>query len=149
MKKIGVIIIVLLISNSVFSQEYNSFGKKINSKSTKNVNELLVNADQNKIKVMAEVESVCQVKGCWMKVKLENGESMRVTFKDYGFFVPKNLAGQKVIFEGKPEIKTTSVEELRHYAKDAGKNEAEINAISKPKTELTFVADGVLVPATK
>ncbi|MBK6732010.1 MAG: DUF4920 domain-containing protein [Bacteroidetes bacterium] len=44
-------------------------------------------------KVKGTVTSVCQNKGCWMKLDLGNGESMRVTFKDYGFFVPKEKQG--------------------------------------------------------
>jgi hypothetical protein len=38
------------------------------------------------------------------------------------------------------------VAELQHYAEDAGKSKEEIAKINSPKTELTFVADGVLVP---
>ncbi len=149
MKNVVLILALALSSNLLFAQNYNSFGKKINSKNAKNVSELVKNSSIENVKVIGEVESVCQAKGCWMKVKLENGETMRVTFKDYGFFVPKDIAGQKIIFQGNPEIKTTSVEELKHYAKDAGKSDSEINTITKPKTELTFVAEGVLVPNTK
>jgi hypothetical protein len=92
------------------------------------------------------VESVCQVKGCWMKLKMENGQTMRVTFKDYGFFVPKDIAGKTIVFEGNATTKTTSVDELRHYAADAGKSKDEIVKITEPKTELAFEANGVLVP---
>jgi Domain of unknown function (DUF4920) len=56
------------------------------------------------------------------------------------------LAGTKVIFEGQPAVKTTSVADQRHYAEDAGKSKEEIAKITEPKTELTFVAEGVLVP---
>jgi hypothetical protein len=51
-----------------------------------------------------------------------------------------------VIFQGTPEVKTTSVADLQHYAEDAGKSKEEIAKIKTPKTELTFVAEGVLVP---
>ena len=39
----------------------------------------------------------------------------------------------------------TSVEDLKHYALDAGKSESEIAAITKPKIEYSFEADGVLL----
>jgi hypothetical protein len=91
------------------------------------------------------VESVCQVKGCWMKVKLDNGETMRVMFKDYGFFVPKDIAGKTVVFEGEAQKKMVPVEHLQHYAKDAGQSQEEIAKITEPKQELTFIADGVIV----
>ena len=102
--------------------------------------------ENTNVKVEGEVESVCQAAGCWMKIKLADGKTMRVTFKDYGFFVPKDISGKKVIFEGTPSIKTTSVAELKHYAEDAGKSKEEIAKINEPKTELSFVANGVLVP---
>ncbi|MFN3939863.1 MAG: DUF4920 domain-containing protein [Chitinophagales bacterium] len=96
-------------------------------------------------KVSGKVESVCQNKGCWMKLDAGNGETMRVSFKDYGFFVPKDLAGKTVVVEGVAEVKAISVEDQRHFAEDAGKSKEEIEAITEPKDELVFVADGVIV----
>jgi hypothetical protein len=80
-----------------------------------------------------------------MKVKTTDGQTMRVSFKDYGFFVPKDIAGKTVVIDGEAKMKTTSVAELQHYAEDAGKSKAEIAKITEPKHELTFVADGVIV----
>ena len=131
---------------SVSAQKYDSFGKKIKAKGSVSAQTLKSEAvPSNSMTVEGEVESVCQAAGCWMKIKTAEG-TMRVTFKDYGFFVPKDLAGKKVIFEGTPAIKTTSVADLKHYAEDAGKSKEEIAKITEPKVELTFVADGVLVP---
>ncbi len=96
-------------------------------------------------RVTGIVEDVCQAKGCWMKITTENGHSMRVTFKDYAFFVPKDIAGKRVTFEGIASKKETSVAELKHYAQDAGEPEADIAKISKPEYELTFEASGVIV----
>jgi hypothetical protein len=70
---------------------------------------------------------------------------MRVTFKDYAFFMPKDLAGKHVVVDGYAYVETTTVEELRHYAQDAGKSKEEINAITQPKREVSFEAAGVLV----
>jgi hypothetical protein len=42
-------------------------------------------------------------------------------------------------------VSETSVEELRHYAEDAGKSQEEIEAITEPKKTYSFVADGVLL----
>ncbi len=96
-------------------------------------------------KVKGTVVDVCQNKGCWMKLDLGNGETMRVSFKDYGFFVPKDLAGKQVVVQGNAEVKNISVDEQRHFAEDAGKSKEEVEAITEPKEELTFVADGVIV----
>ena len=46
---------------------------------------------------------------------------MRVTFKDYGFFVPKKSAGYIAIVQGEVRKEWVDVETLRHYAEDAGK----------------------------
>jgi hypothetical protein len=107
--------------------------------------------DTIEAKVIASVEAVCQMKGCWMtlvpepETTADADASMMVRFKDYGFFVPKDIAGRRVIVEGKAYYTTTSVEELRHYAEDAGKSEEEIAAITEPKQELAFLASGVLL----
>ncbi|EOZ97727.1 hypothetical protein A33Q_1700 [Indibacter alkaliphilus LW1] len=96
-------------------------------------------------KVMGEIREVCAHKGCWMTMDLPNGETMRVTFKDYGFFVPKNSQGYPVIIEGVASKKITDVETLRHYAEDAGKSKEEIEAITEPKNEYAFEAVGVII----
>ena len=97
------------------------------------------------MKVRGTVNEVCKKKGCWMIMKLSNGDDMRVTFKDYKIFVPKDLTGKEVILEGFAFTDTTSVEDQRHYAKDGGKSETEIAKITTPKKELSFEAKGVVV----
>ncbi len=103
----------------------------------------LTGKDSVQAKVTGVVQDVCQVKGCWMDVKLTNDTRMKVRFRDYGFFVPKNLNGKKVVFEGTAYQEVISVADQQHYLKDAGKSAAEIKAIVQPKKEITFVADGV------
>jgi hypothetical protein len=96
-------------------------------------------------KMIAKVEEVCQAKGCWMKLDLENGEQVMVKFKDYGFFMPKDIAGQEVIINGKAFVNEMSVDEQQHYAEDAGKSAEEVAAITTPKRTYSFEADGVLL----
>jgi hypothetical protein len=149
MKKVITFLAIIFVANLSFGQKYDSFGEKIKPNGAITTGELAQKATQKDIveaKVTGEVESVCQVKGCWMKVKMSDGQTMRVTFKDYGFFVPKDIAGKTIVFEGNAKTKTTSVDELRHYAEDAGKSKDEIAKITEPKTELTFEANGVLIP---
>lgn len=102
-------------------------------------------ADSVMATVQGKVEAVCQAKGCWMNITSEqaNAEEMMVKFKDYGFFVPKDIAGREVIMKGKAYREVTPVDELRHLAEDAGKSAEEIAAITDPKVELKFMADGV------
>ena len=96
------------------------------------------------IQVEGEVLAACKMKGCWMTMPLANGEEMRVTFKDYGFFVPKDCAGQTAIIQGRAYRDTTSVEDLRHYAVDGGMSEEEAEAkYTTPEIAISFEATGV------
>ena len=79
-----------------------------------------------------------------MKLDLGNDEEIRVTFEDYGFFMPLNAEGD-VIINGKAYVTETSIEELRHYAEDAGKSKEEIEAITEVEKTFAFEADGVLL----
>ncbi|GFZ87240.1 hypothetical protein GCM10011531_18100 [Aquaticitalea lipolytica] len=96
-------------------------------------------------KMIGKVEEVCQSKGCWMKVDLENGEQVMVKFKDYAFFMPKDLAGKEVVLNGKAFVNEVPVDEQRHYAEDGGATPEEIAAITAPKKTFSFEADGVLI----
>jgi hypothetical protein len=111
------------------------------------VNDVEKNIRNNKFegKVTGKVVEVCQEKGCWMKIERSNGEKLMVKFKDYGFFMPKNIVGKEVVLDGEATMKEVSVKQQRHYAADAGKSKEEIEKIKEPKKELQFVAKGVLV----
>ncbi len=147
MKKIIFSTLLMVCSVMVFGQKYESYGKKISEKGAKPLSsiESKESFSGETVKVEGEVEGVCQMKGCWMTIKKSDGSTMTVKFKDYDFFVPMDIAGKKVIIEGVPTVKTTSVAELKHYAEDAKKSKEEIAKITEPKTELRFMADGVLV----
>ena len=97
------------------------------------------------MKIRGKVEEVCKEKGCWMVMKLSNGEAMRVTFKDYKIFVPHDLVGKEVVLDGFAYRDTTTVEKLQHYAKDGGKSDKDIALIVDPKVEVSFEAKGVAV----
>lgn len=107
----------------------------------------MANTDSLAIKITGTVGEVCQKKGCWMMLVSDQPgvPEMRVTFKDYAFFMPKDLTGKRVVLDGFAYISETSVEDLRHYAEDAGKSAEEIAAITEPEREVTYEASGVLV----
>ena len=101
--------------------------------------------DSIEVKLVGKAVEVCQAKGCWMTLPTADGKAMRVRFKDYAFFVPKNLGGHEVIVQGWAHREVVPVAFLQHYAKDAGKSAKEIAAITKDEEQLTFEADGVRV----
>lgn len=95
--------------------------------------------------VSGYVTSVCQKKGCWMILSQNPGDTagLFVKFKDYGFFVPLDFSGSKVVIHGKAFKEITSVDDLKHYAEDEGKSAEEIAKITEPLEEMKFMADGV------
>ncbi len=97
------------------------------------------------VKVSGEVDAVCQKKGCWMEIKNAAGDVVRVTFKDYAFFMPMDCAGKTAIVEGVAKIEETSVADLKEYAKDDNQSKEAIAAIKEPKKELVFEASGVIL----
>jgi hypothetical protein len=109
------------------------------------IKEKLAHNDSLAMKVEGKIVDVCQKKGCWMELELANGESMRVTFKDYGFFVPKDAGGKTVIMDGYAYNDTTTVAQLRHYAEDGGKSKEEIDKITEPEVAVSFEAHGVII----
>lgn len=104
-------------------------------------------AAEGRAVVKATVAEVCPKKGCWMSVYgTKPSETVRVTFKDYGFFVPTELVGKEVALEGHYVKHVESIEEQKHLLKDAKRPQAEIDAVTKPKATLRFIAIGVKVP---
>lgn len=142
-----------LLASNFSDQEpkYASFGKKISPEKALGPDAMLKKYEGLKkgdtvvIKFKSKVASVCKKKGCWMKMDLAKGKESFVRFKDYEFFVPLNSDNATAIVNGKAYIDIVSVEELKHYAKDGGKSQAEIDKITQPKTTYAFLADGVLM----
>lgn len=129
---------------TAYGDEIQSVGAIPQSEMWENYKVLMV-SDTLSLKFKATVAEVCQAKGCWMKLKLEDGEEAMVKFKNYGFFMPKDIIGKEVVVNGKAFVEQQSVEDQRHFAKDAGKSEAELALITEPKKTYSFEADGVLI----
>lgn len=146
----SIAILFFVFTANNFGQDLQYFGDQISEKKTISYEKLLKKmkkSDSLQVKVVGTVESVCQMKGCWMTIVSEDEgkPAMMVQFKDYGFFVPKDISGQKVIMKGYAYKEVTPVDELRHYAEDAGKSKEEIAGITEPKEEFKFMASGVIL----
>lgn len=139
------------VETMAIAKNYQTFGDEISDAeilTTEEMNEKFQNlkvGDTVNLKFVSEVKEVCQKKGCWMKVDLGEEEAM-VRFKDYAFFMPKDLAGKEIILGGKAYIEEMSVEDQRHYAEDGGATPEEALAITEPKRTFSFEANGVLIP---
>lgn len=124
------------------------FGDSITLDSAITLDELKVlMADKKElaVKVTAPINAVCKKKGCWMELIGNDSSTMRVTFKDYGFFVPKDASGKTATILGTAKVEETSIADLKEYAKDDGKSKTEIESIKEPKRELVFEASGVIL----
>lgn len=130
---------------------YTSIGKEIIADDALSANRMaehykgMTVGDTINSKMTAVVEEVCQAKGCWMKLKLDDSSRVMVKFKDYGFFMPKDIAGKEVIINGFAFVNEMSVDDQKHYAQDGGESTEVINAIVAPKKTYSFEADGVLL----
>ena len=97
------------------------------------------------MKVTGTINKVCQVKGCWMTMDLPDSNSMRVKFKDYGFFVPLDCMGKTAVMEGVMKKEVVTVADQIHLLEDEGADSTAIAAVSGDKVEYAFIANGVLI----
>lgn len=153
MKKIIFGIAICLFSYAALAQNQvsfkgKSFGEEIQKGevlTTAQIASKLGDSTKANMQVTGEVVLVCQKKGCFMNLAMPNGETLFVNFKDYAFFMPKDIAGKKVVIDGFAARKITSVEDLKHFAEDAKKTPEEIANITQPKKEIVFEAKGVVI----
>ena len=75
------------------------------------------------ISVEGHVRSACTRRGCWMEVADGADPQLpgcRVTFKDYGFFVPTDSAGARAKVQGTLGVNTLPAERVAHLESEGG-----------------------------
>jgi len=125
-----------------------NFGEDItadNAIAAVKLTELLEGKETVEVKLTGDVAAVCQMSGCWMDIALGDGEIIHVTLKDDSFLLPKDAAGKKAVIEGVATYEEIPVDMLKHMAEDEGRTQEEIDAITEPKLEYTFIAKGVIL----
>jgi hypothetical protein len=126
----------------------DTYGAKVTEEGAVAISELpnlLKGKDTIAVKVKAKALSSCAKKGCWLNLQIDDKNTAFVKMKDYGFFVPTAIENKNVVLDGIAFIKTTSVAELKHYAEDGKRPQAEIDAITEPKQEIRLLANGIIV----
>ena len=94
--------------------------------------------DGKTVLVDGVVRRACSQMGCWMElVPAEGGAGMRVTFKDYGFFVPTDSAGAKARVAGSLKISELSAAQSEHLRAEGG------SMAAGAQREVRLVATGV------
>ena len=91
--------------------------------------------------VEGTVDKVCQVKGCWMEL-MPSGESrgVRVTFENYGFFVPKASMGWTARLEGEFVREHLSKRDVDHLVGEGATLQKQPDGTA---VQISFVARGV------
>jgi len=78
--------------------------------------------DGKTVALEAKVRQACTKKGCWMELAAaDKGPGVRVTFKDYGFFVPLDSAGSTAKVEGTVKVAELSPEKAKHFESEGAK----------------------------
>ena len=114
--------------------------------SSDEISEVVKNFNGEKMEVTftTQITENCEKKGCWMTVAAGD-EDIRVSFKDYDFFVPLDSKGHTTTLNGVLFYDTLTVEQLRHYAMDANASDDSIASITEPIMTLSYEATGVYV----
>jgi hypothetical protein len=89
------------------------------------------------------IAASCTRKGCWMQLapsEEKADQSVRVTFKDYGFFIPLEAKGMKARAEGVAVVKTLSKADADHLEEEGAKLTRQKDGTA---LEVSFVANGV------
>ena len=86
------------------------------------------------------ISDVCQKRGCWV-VLSEGDAHVRIGFKDYGFFVPKDCSGSQAYVEGRVQVKTLSEEEARHYESES--RDGDPSKVHGEQRVVSFTASGL------
>ena len=84
--------LISFFSNSQDPSVTEHYGQKIDFQGIDNyysVKNDLLKVNKKHVKIKGKILSSCPMKGCWMKVNVDN-DTLLVRFKDYGFFVPKS-----------------------------------------------------------
>ena len=142
-------LLLLLPASALAGSEWEGHGAELSKGRYRPVEGVVKKSerwDGRHVRVQGEVLTVCRVKGCWMELQAGE-ETVRVTFKDYAFFVPKDCDGSTARVDGVFRVREVPVDEARHYLEDAGKHD-EAMKITEPVKTFEIVADGVaLKPA--
>lgn len=87
------------------------------------------------------ITTSCERKGCWMQLAPSPNESgVRVTFRDYAFFIPLDAKGMSARAEGVAVVKTLSRKEADHLEEEGVKLTRNEDGTA---TEVSFIANGV------
>jgi hypothetical protein len=131
----------------VGAKSAEKFGAPLSGQPTVALASVLADPDgftDKTVTISGEVRKACSNKGCWMEIApttAAEAQGCRVTFKDYGFFVPLDSAGARAVVEGVVGVKTVPAAQVAHLEAEGAKFERKFPDGSA--RELRVVANGV------
>ena len=129
------------------SDRTEAYGEQLGNSELVPLTQALSNAGQyagRPITVQGHVRRACSAKGCWMELaadKEAGSPACRVTFKDYGFFVPTDSAGARATVEGEVAVKRVRASQVKHYEGEGAS--FPVKHEDGSADEVRFVATGV------
>ncbi len=98
------------------------------------------------VKVSGFIVRSCKTEGCWAELGAtkDSKQTVRVTMKDHGFFIPLQSAGFKAVAEGIFSVETVSKEKVKHLMEEDGAKFDKIND-DGTVTEVSFLASGIVL----
>jgi len=129
-------------------QSTGNFGKEVSTGKAIAATDLIsvfTASDTVETTISGHIIASCKHTGCWMDIDMGNGETIHVTFLDEAFTIPLDAAGKNAVAQGTAIRELIPVETLQNYAREEGKIEEEVAAITEPFYAYEFIAKGVLI----
>lgn len=127
------------------TEEHETFGRPlVVDADVRSLSDVMRRAEQlldRRVLVEARVSKVCQKKGCFF-IATDGDTVVRVSFRDYGFFVPTDIGSKSVLLDGSLVKVERSPAQAAHLKEDARDDDASLNA----GLVYEIVADAVRVP---
>lgn len=90
------------------------------------------------------IAKVCQKKGCFF-IAQQNQSMLRVSFKDYSFFIPTDSSGKTVILTGELVEKQVTAAQAAHFSADLNTESFTLKA----GKAYEIIASGIQIPRDK
>ena len=130
-----------------------AFGDEMKLKDADNIDAAKALADLKKydgrtVRLTGDVTSVCAKKGCWLKMSSEGATQaimVHFTCPIDGRLIPTEAVGKPVVVEGVLTVKTLTEDEAKEQAQEAGKPQAEVDAIKGDQHQIEVEGPSALI----
>jgi hypothetical protein len=93
------------------------FGTALSDRAPTPLSEISANPDsfnEQVVRTSGTIERVCQAMGCWMELRAEGVEPVRVPMAGHSFFLPRDVAGHPAEIEGRVAVRPLTEDVRRH-----------------------------------